>query len=42
MSSEGCAAHPVGIAALQIVIAIWRTFFKFELEGSGVGAHCSL
>jgi hypothetical protein len=42
MSSEGCAAHPVGllgyIAALQIVMATWRTFFEFEFDGSGVGA----
>ncbi len=39
MASEGCAAHPVGYnSPLQIEIAVWRTFFEFELVGSGVGA----
>jgi hypothetical protein len=29
MSSEGCAAHVVGnYSPLQIVMAVWRTFFK--------------
>jgi hypothetical protein len=35
MFSEGNAAHPVGCdSPLQIVLAVWRTFFfKFELPG---------
>ncbi len=43
MSSEGCAAHPVGYnSPLQIKMAIWRPFFEFELAGLGVGALCIL
>jgi hypothetical protein len=34
--SEGNAAHPFRCdSPLQIVMAIWRTFLKFELAGSG-------
>ncbi len=41
MSSEGNAAHPVGYnSPLQIVMAIYHTFLKLELAGSGVqGGH---
>ncbi len=43
MFSEGNAAHPVGCdSLLQIVIAIWRIFFEFELAGLGVEARCWL
>jgi hypothetical protein len=34
MSSEGCAAHPVGYNnPLQINMVIWRSFFKCNLLG---------
>jgi hypothetical protein len=38
MSSGGCSAHPVRYNSplLQIVMAVWHTFLKFELVGSGV------
>ncbi len=34
MFSEGSAAHPVGVdSPLQIVLAVWYSFFEFELAG---------
>jgi hypothetical protein len=41
MFSEGNAAHPVECdSPLQIVLAVWRTIFEFELPESGVIALC--
>jgi hypothetical protein len=46
MSSGGCADHPVGYnSSLQIKMAIWRTFFEFELNigrvwGPAVDYYC--
>jgi hypothetical protein len=41
MFSEDNAAHPVGCDnPLQIVMAVWHTFLKFELAGSGMTARC--
>ncbi len=41
MFSEGNAVHPVGYdSLLQIVMAVWRTFFEFVLAGLGVTALC--
>jgi hypothetical protein len=37
--SEGNAAHQVVCdSLLQIEMAVWRSFFEFELAGSGVTA----
>jgi hypothetical protein len=37
------AVHPVGCdSPLQIVMAVWCTFLRFELAGSGVAACCRL
>jgi hypothetical protein len=36
-------AHPVGYSSLlQKKMAVWRTFFEFQLAGSGVGARSRL
>ncbi len=36
MFSEGNADHPVGCdSPLQIVMAVWHTFFESEFSGSG-------
>ncbi len=43
VSRESCAVHPDKyIRPLQIVLAVLRTFFYFELAGSDVGAFCRL
>jgi hypothetical protein len=40
MFSEDNGAHPVRCdSQLQIVMAVWLTFQKSELAGSGVAAH---
>jgi hypothetical protein len=38
MFSEGNAAHPVGYDSLQIIMAVWHPFFKFDLPARGVTA----
>ncbi len=39
ISSEGYAAHPVGVQqSLKIIMAVCRTLLKFEPVGSGVGS----
>jgi hypothetical protein len=41
MFLEGNVAHPVRCdSPLQIKMAVWRTFFEFELAGLGVTARC--
>jgi hypothetical protein len=38
--SEGDAVHPVRCdSPLQIVMAVWCTYLRFELSGSGVTAY---
>jgi hypothetical protein len=43
LSSEDCVAHPVGYnSPVQILMAVYHTFLKFELARLGVGACCRL
>jgi hypothetical protein len=41
MFLEANDAHQVGCdSPLQIVMAVWCTFYEYELFGSDVIAHC--
>jgi hypothetical protein len=40
MFSEGNAANQEGCDSPQMLMAIWHTFFNFELAGLSVAAGC--